>query len=185
MVIDNTIIAAIITSIFAIIAAVIGALIQRRPISVNDTDNKKYLSKLYFLNRSYFILERKRDGRVVAIPNGISVFAGIFHILWAMFNGLWGFLLTVSVVFLIFFINSWAMCIFGKICFIYNVMDRIIPIAQSSILVFLFFYGNRLVIHKMTSSTNLLSTSQYEKVAVLYAKNKNLAVERYADTRGI
>lgn len=185
MIIDTTIIAAVITSVVTIFAAILGAIIQRKPISDQDSSDRKYLSRLSFLNRPYSILERKRDGNLVAIRNGISIYAGVFHIFWAAVNGLWGFIFTWLLIFLLFFTNAWAMCYFGKICFVFNHINMILLVTQVAIPLYMLHFGNRLLVQKLTSSSNLLSTSHYEEVAVIYANSKLHAIERYADTRGI
>lgn len=185
MLFDTTIIAAIITSVVTILAAVLGALIQRRPIENQNSGETKYLSRLPFLNRSYSILERERDGKIVAIPNGLSIFAGVFHIIWAIFHGLWAVILGWVLVLLLFFTNAWAMCHFGNVCFIFNATEYLIVAIQVGIPLYFLWFGNRLRVQKMTISSNLLSTSHFNEVAVMYAKSKFYAIERYADTRGL
>lgn len=185
MLIDTTLIAAIITSLVTIFAAVLGAFIQRRPVGTQNSDETKYLSRLPFLNRSYSILERARDRKIMAIPNGIAIFAGVFHIFWAAFYGLWATILVWTFVLFLFFVNAWVMCYYGRICFVFNSMESILIAIQVAIPLCFLWFGNRLRVRKMTSSSNLLSTSHYSLVAVVYAKSKSHAIERYADTRGL
>lgn len=175
MEIDNTLIAAIITSVATLIAAFI-TIASSKKTNENIKDTDKYS----ILNKIYTILERKSDNTIVVVKDGFSWAAFFFHIFWILYSKLWEVIFTIILVLGGLFVHFYIIDHIASTNFLYyygKFLGFMLLYSQA----LLGTFGNRLLIRKYTKSPCLLDNRNYRVVDSIVATTKENALLKYME----
>lgn len=175
MEIDSTLIVGIMTSLATLIAAFITiSSVKKANGNLEDTD------KYSLFNKTYTILERKIDDKVVIVKDGFSWVALFFHIFWVFYAKLWEVIFTIVLVLGGLFVHFYIIDYIGNTNFLYHYRKFLLLTINYSPF-FWGVFGNRILMRKYTKSFCLLDNRNYRVVDSVVASTKVNALLKYME----